>query len=127
MARSLKQTEFKDVFKELPQQRDRTAPTIDTYFEIGIPQGFMPDQADRLSFYTALFSMNRIEEAGEIREELEDRFGKLPEDAFESAINKLVRKGLIEVDDQEIRLTSLGDLWRLNVCWEFSGPQNEKQ
>ena len=74
----LKQTEFKDVFKELPQQRDRTAPTIDTYFEIGIPQGFMPDQADRLSFYTALFSMNRIEEAGEIREELEDRFGKLP-------------------------------------------------
>ena len=61
------------------------------------------------------------------KQEFKDRFGKLPEDAFESAINKLVRKGLIEVDDQEIRLTSLGDLWRLNVCWEFSGPQNEKQ
>jgi oxygen-independent coproporphyrinogen-3 oxidase len=61
------------------------------------------------------------------KQEFKDRFGKLPEDAFESAINKLVRKGLIEVDDREIRLTSLGDLWRLNVCWEFSGPQNEKQ
>ena len=38
----------------------------------------MPDQADRLSFYTALFSMLKIDELEEIREEMEDRFGKLP-------------------------------------------------
>ena len=74
----LKQSEFKDVFKDLPKQHERSEPTIDTYFEIGIPQSYMPDQADRLSFYTALFSMLKIEELDEIKEEILDRFGKIP-------------------------------------------------
>jgi hypothetical protein len=38
-----------------------------------------------------------------------------------------VKKELIELDDQEIRLTKLGDVWRINVCWEFSRPPEEKQ
>jgi transcription-repair coupling factor (superfamily II helicase) len=74
----LKQSEFKEVFKDLPKQAERSEPTVDTYFEIGIPQSFMPDQADRLSFYTALFSMLKIEELDEIKEEMIDRFGRLP-------------------------------------------------
>ncbi|MBI1937527.1 MAG: transcription-repair coupling factor [Ignavibacteriales bacterium] len=74
----LKQEEFKDVFKDLPHHMERSEPTIDTFYEIGIPQNYMPDQADRLSFYTALFSMIKIEEADEIVEEMKDRFGKLP-------------------------------------------------
>jgi transcription-repair coupling factor (superfamily II helicase) len=74
----LKQSEFKDVFKDLPKQQERSEPTIDTYFEVGIPKSFMPDQADRLSFYTALFSMLKIEELDEIKEEMTDRFGRLP-------------------------------------------------
>ncbi|MBI9073702.1 MAG: transcription-repair coupling factor [Melioribacteraceae bacterium] len=74
----LKQKEFSEVFKNLPVAQDRTDPTIDTYFEIGIPEDYMPEQADRLSFYTALFSMVNVKESGEIKEELEDRFGKTP-------------------------------------------------
>lgn len=74
----LKRQEFKDVFKELPKQRMKTDPTIDTYFDVGIPAAYMPDQADRLSFYTALFSIKSVMEAEEIKEEMEDRFGKLP-------------------------------------------------
>ena len=74
----LKQSEFKDVFKDLPKQQERSEPTIDTFFEIGIQQSYMPDQADRLSFYTALFSMLKIEELDEIKEEMLDRFGKIP-------------------------------------------------
>src|SRR3989339_688240 len=74
----LKQDEFKEVFKGLPRQQERSSPTIDTFFEIGIPHSYMPDQADRLSFYTALFSMLRIEELDEIKEEMTDRFGKIP-------------------------------------------------
>ncbi len=74
----LKQDEFKEVFKDLPKQQERTSPTIDTFFEIGIPHSYMPDQADRLSFYTALFSMIKIEELEEIKEEMLDRFGKIP-------------------------------------------------
>lgn len=74
----LKQEEFKDIFKDLPGHVERTEPTIDTYFEIGIPKSFMPDQTDRLAFYSALFSMVKIEEIEEIKEEMEDRFGKIP-------------------------------------------------
>jgi len=75
----LRQSEFKEVFKDLPKQIERSEPTIDTFFEIGIPQNYMPDQSDRLSFYTALFSMLKIDEAEEIKEEMIDRFGKLPQ------------------------------------------------
>ena len=74
----LKQDEFKDVFKDLPRQQERSEPTIDTFFEIGIPKFYMPDQSDRLSFYTALFSMIKIDELDEIKDEMIDRFGKLP-------------------------------------------------
>ena len=74
----LKQNEFQDVFKDLPKVAERSEPTIDTYFEIGIPKSYMPDQSDRLSFYTALFSMLKIEEVDEIIEEMTDRFGKPP-------------------------------------------------
>jgi len=74
----LKQDEFKEVFKDLPKQQERSSPTIDTFFEIGIPHSYMPDQADRLSFYTALFSMIKIGELEEIKEEMTDRFGKIP-------------------------------------------------
>jgi transcription-repair coupling factor (superfamily II helicase) len=74
----LKEDEFKDIFKNLPKHQQRSDPTIDTYFEIGIPKSFMPDQSDRLSFYQALFSMIKLEELDEIKDELEDKFGKLP-------------------------------------------------
>jgi coproporphyrinogen III oxidase-like Fe-S oxidoreductase len=57
------------------------------------------------------------------KHEFKDRFGKYPEEAFGDIIRNLVEKGLIEVDDQEVRLTKLGDIWRYNVCWEFSRPQ----
>lgn len=74
----LKQEEFQEVFKDLPKPKERTEPKIDTYFEIGIPKNYMPDQSDRLSFYTALFSVLKEEEFPEIIEEMEDRFGKFP-------------------------------------------------
>ncbi|MBL1213818.1 MAG: transcription-repair coupling factor [Ignavibacteriae bacterium] len=74
----LKHAEFKDVFKDLPKVMERSEPTVDTFFEINIPQSYMPDQSDRLSFYSAMFSMIKIEELDEIKEEMEDRFGKVP-------------------------------------------------
>ena len=74
----LKRHEFLEVFKELPKPKLKTDPIIDTYFEIGIPNNYMPDQADRLSFYSALFSITELEEAKEITDEMKDRFGKLP-------------------------------------------------
>lgn len=74
----LKHEEFQEVFKDLPKPKERTEPKIDTFFEIGIPKNYMPDQSDRLSFYTALFSVLKEEEFAETIEEMEDRFGKFP-------------------------------------------------
>ena len=76
----LKHDEFAEIFKNLPNQINRTEPSIDAFFEVGIPKQFMPDQADRLSYYTALFSVVRVDEILEIKEELTDKFGNLPQE-----------------------------------------------
>jgi oxygen-independent coproporphyrinogen-3 oxidase len=49
----------------------------------------------------------------------QSRFGKLPEQAFPEAIQRLQAKGLIETKDGKIQLTEKGDPWRYNVAWEF--------
>jgi transcription-repair coupling factor (superfamily II helicase) len=75
----LKYEEFKEVFESLPKPKERTEPTIDTYFEIGIPEEYMPEQSDRLTFYTALYSVESLQEIEELKEEMIDRFGPYPE------------------------------------------------
>jgi transcription-repair coupling factor (superfamily II helicase) len=74
----LKYQEYQEIFKTLPQKEDRTEPTIDPYFEIGIPETYMQEQMDRLSFYTALYAIKNLEELEELKEEMEDRFGPVP-------------------------------------------------
>jgi transcription-repair coupling factor (superfamily II helicase) len=74
----LKYQEFKEVFKDLPKHEERTEPTLDTFFEIGIPQEYMPEQTDRLNFYTALYSVKVLKEIDELRDEMKDRFGPIP-------------------------------------------------
>jgi len=75
----LKNEEFSATFNDLPKHFERTDTTIDSFFEIGIPNYYMETQTDRLAFYTSLFSMVKEEEVEEIKEELTDRFGKIPE------------------------------------------------
>lgn len=74
----LKYEEFKELFQTLPKPKEKTEPTIDAYFEIGIPQTYMPEQTDRLNFYTAFYSVSNLEEITELIEEMKDRFGALP-------------------------------------------------
>ncbi len=81
----LKQGEFAEEFKDLPKQLERVNTNIDAYFELGLPKTYMPEQADRLSFYTALFSIVKIDEIDEIKEEMIDRFGKFP-----AVVNRLI-------------------------------------
>ncbi|MBN2571874.1 MAG: transcription-repair coupling factor, partial [Ignavibacteriales bacterium] len=75
----LKQNEFSDIFKDLPKMIERSEPVIDAYFKLFIPEDYMPDESARLSFYKAFFTLIKIEDLEEIKEEMLDRFGQPPE------------------------------------------------
>jgi coproporphyrinogen III oxidase-like Fe-S oxidoreductase len=54
------------------------------------------------------------------KQEFMQKFGKLPEDVFAPQLQRLKEKRLIEIDDTEIRITKLGDIWKGNIAWEFA-------
>jgi transcription-repair coupling factor (superfamily II helicase) len=81
----LKYEEFREVFKTLPKTEERTEPTLDTYFEIGIPETYMPEQSDRLNFYTSLYSVKNLDELNDLKDEMTDRFGGFP-----TVVNRLL-------------------------------------
>lgn len=54
------------------------------------------------------------------KQEFQERFGKLPEEVYPEQLKRLKEKGLIEIDEKEIKLTKLGDLWKANIAWEFT-------
>ena len=54
------------------------------------------------------------------KKEFMEKFGKLPEDVFPQQLQNLKAKGLIEIDDKEVRLTKQGEVWKGNIAWEFA-------
>ncbi len=54
------------------------------------------------------------------KKEFMEKFGKLPEDVFPKQLQSLKDKGLITVDDKEVRLTKQGEVWKGNIAWEFA-------
>lgn len=54
------------------------------------------------------------------KKEFREKFGKYPEDVFSKELDSLKNKGLIEINDKEIRITKCGDLWKGNIAWEFA-------
>jgi coproporphyrinogen III oxidase-like Fe-S oxidoreductase len=58
------------------------------------------------------------------KKEFREKFGKLPEDVFPQQLQGLKDKGLIEIDDKEIRITKQGEVWKGNIAWEFAPKHN---
>jgi len=58
------------------------------------------------------------------KEEFMQKFGTTPEKVFPKQLQKLKEKGLIEIDDKEIRITKLGEIWKGNIAWEFAPNQS---
>jgi coproporphyrinogen III oxidase-like Fe-S oxidoreductase len=54
------------------------------------------------------------------KKEFLEKFGKQPEDVFPQQLKNLKTKGLIEIDDKEVRLTKQGEVWKGNIAWEFA-------
>jgi oxygen-independent coproporphyrinogen-3 oxidase len=57
------------------------------------------------------------------KQEFKQKFGTTPEKVFPQQLQRLKDKGLIEIDDNKIRITKLGDVWKGNIAWEFA-PEN---
>lgn len=55
--------------------------------------------------------------------EFMQKFGTTPEKVFPKQLQKLKEKGLIEIDDKEVRITKLGQIWKGNIAWEFAPNQ----
>ena len=108
------------------QNPNRNCKKMKAGIQNAVNQGKFP--ISKLSVYSLEDEMGKMMMKLYIRlpvnkKEFKNRFGKFPEEVFEKPIKKLIKKGLIEMDDKEIRLTKLGDIWRYNVCWEFSGSE----
>ncbi len=61
------------------------------------------------------------------KKEFMEKFGKLPEDVFPKQLKNLKEKGLIEIDDKEVRITKQGEVWKGNIAWEFASNQTKSQ
>jgi oxygen-independent coproporphyrinogen-3 oxidase len=57
--------------------------------------------------------------------EFMQKFGTIPEKAFPIQLKKLKDKGLIEIDDKEVRITKQGEIWKGNIAWEFAPNQTK--
>jgi Coproporphyrinogen III oxidase and related Fe-S oxidoreductases len=56
------------------------------------------------------------------KKEFKEKFNTTPEKVFPKQIEKLKAEGLLETDENEVRLTKKGELWKGNIAWEFA-PQ----
>lgn len=60
------------------------------------------------------------------RKDYKRLFGCQPEDRFKAKIDELTAKGLLEANEEEIRLTDKGIVWGNNVCKEFFSEANQQ-
>jgi transcription-repair coupling factor (superfamily II helicase) len=79
--RELKRSDFQELFKEeISKQDDFVSDcTIDTDLEIMIPDSYVENIGERLSLYTRLDQSEDDTELEQMKLELVDRFGPLPE------------------------------------------------
>lgn len=77
----LKQREFKDIFKGERKLRKKFDAIVSAEVNAFIPDYYIDSDSERFSYYQKLYEAGSLEEIEAIKDELEDRFGKLPEEA----------------------------------------------
>ncbi len=93
--RELKNDEFQNLFKEEPSGKgsDGAAQidasryveecTVETDLDLCFPDSFVPDGSERILLYRELDSMEREADIQRFQDRLQDRFGKIPQQALE--------------------------------------------
>ena len=104
--RELKRTEFKELFKEEIAKQDDFVQdcTIDTDLEILIPDDFVESITERLSLYQRLDNCETEDDLLVMRQELEDRFGALPQQVEDLFITVRCRKLAVDLGFEKMSL-----------------------
>jgi transcription-repair coupling factor (superfamily II helicase) len=104
--RELKRTEFKELFKEEIARQDDFVQdcTIDTDLEILIPDDYVESITERLSLYQRLDNSESEEELVAMKQELEDRFGALPQQVEDLFITVRCRKLAVAMGFEKMSL-----------------------
>ncbi len=117
----LKETEFKDLFKEEIEQK-RTfvhSVDIDTDIEMLIPDTYVSSISERLSLYTALNKLESEADIEKFNEMLKDRFGKIPNQIFELYDGLRIRTLAKKMGFERISLKN-----KKLICFFVSNPQS---
>jgi transcription-repair coupling factor (superfamily II helicase) len=119
--RELKRTSFRDLFKDEIQQQDDFVQdcTIDTDLEILIPDSYVENTAERLALYTRLDNSKGEEELAAFYNELQDRFGPMPESVKDLFTTVRCRKHAVELGFERMVLKD----WTLR-CVFVSNPDS---
>ncbi|MFI5133001.1 MAG: transcription-repair coupling factor [Chitinophagales bacterium] len=104
--RELKRTEFKELFKEEIARQDDFVQdcTIDTDLEILIPDEYVESITERLSLYTRLDNCETEEELKQMKDELLDRFGAMPQQVEDLFITVRCRKLAVDLGFEKMSL-----------------------
>ncbi|TAG99472.1 MAG: transcription-repair coupling factor, partial [Sphingobacteriales bacterium] len=97
--RELKRTSFRELFKEEIQKQDDFVQdcTIDTDLEILIPDRYVENTAERLSLYSRLDNCRDEEDLKAFHQEMEDRFGPMPQSVEDLFTTVRCRKMAVEI------------------------------
>ena len=108
--RELKRTSFKDLFKEEIARQEEEAQdcSIDTDQEILIPDDYVESITERLSLYTRLDNCETEEELVVFHQELEDRFGSVPEAVEDLFDTVRIRKLAVELGFEKLIFKNAG-------------------
>ena len=81
--RELKTEEFSDLFEDESSFEDlfkNDEVGIEINEDALIPEDYIETDTERFAYYKKLYSLRKIKELNEIREEFQDRFGKIPQE-----------------------------------------------
>ncbi len=77
--RELKEEEFKGLFeKEAAVRAERRETVVETDLSTFIPESYLRSEEERLALYRRLYALSSPEQLEEVRDEMQDRFGRFP-------------------------------------------------
>lgn len=119
--RELKQTEFKEIFKEEIQEEKTFTreSTIDTDTEMLIPDDYVSNINERLSLYTELDNIENDDALKAFEEKLIDRFGPVPKEVKELFDGVRLRKLAKQLGFEKLQLRR-----GIMKCYTIEDPES---